>query len=531
MSDFVYRHPYRRPLPARLILPRVTAAGPVLLSDDFDDNSRDTAKWTLGSIAFENAGVGVAEANQQIEITPLALTADPAIYGYKSVETYDFTSREASIRIAADIDPNTEAWLVVAIDADNYFRTWVASGTLQTRSRVGANNTNESHGTFNFATHTYWRIRHDQTPDQIVWEYSSNGGEWIELRRLARPVTITAISIYISGGTGSSIASPGLVKFDDFNLRTPLAEVFERSTAVSATGSIETAAQFFSVFERASTASATGTISVSGVRVVERSVATSATATIATSAEFFSVLERSAALATTGVISVAGLRIVERAVSVTSTATVAVSAESFSVLERAVAVSATGTVESTAESFSILERQSTLTASAIITTTRQTELSRQSSLNAVGAIAVAGGVVGGVFEYERSAALSATGTIAATGLTTHQRAISISATVTIATSGLTLRERSAALAATGIVTANHQHDLLRDVALTALATIEADGAVEGAGFERSVSLSATATITIDYAAMYPTPPRRTFVVESSQREFKPAPEDRELVVQ
>lgn len=196
--------------------------GLVLLEDNFNDNSRDAAKWALGSIAFENAGVGVAEANQQIEISPLALTGTPAIYGYKSLlNTYDFTGREAVVRIAADIDPNTEAWLVVALDADNYLRTWVASGNLQTRSRAAAVNSNQNHGTFSFATHTYWRIRHDAGPDEIVWEYSANGIAWTELRRLARPITITSMGIYLSGGTGSSIASPGLVKFDDFFLRDP----------------------------------------------------------------------------------------------------------------------------------------------------------------------------------------------------------------------------------------------------------------------------------------------------------------------
>lgn len=219
MSYSVYRYPYRRPPTLRRFLPAIVVSGAVLLEDNFDDNSRDTAKWTFGSIAFENAGVGVDEINQQLEISPLPLTGTPAIYGYKSINAYDFTAREASIRIAADIDPNTEAWLVVALDADNYLRTWVASGNLQTRSRVATVNSNQNHGTFSFTTHTYWRIRHDDDSDEIVWEYSVNGLFWEELRRLARPISITSMSIYLSGGTGSSIASPGLVKFDDFNLR------------------------------------------------------------------------------------------------------------------------------------------------------------------------------------------------------------------------------------------------------------------------------------------------------------------------
>jgi hypothetical protein len=204
---------------ATTFAPSLTMVG--TLTDDFDDNSRDTSKWTLGSIAFENAAVGVAEANQQVEITPLANTGAPAIYGYKSVLPWSLTGRQVSIRIAADIASDTEAWLVVALNADNYLRIWVAGGNLQTRSRAGGNNSSQSHGAFSFATHTYWRIRHDDDSDEIVWEYSTDGSNWTELRRLALPFAITSVTFYLSGGTGSSVASPALVKFDDFSLRVP----------------------------------------------------------------------------------------------------------------------------------------------------------------------------------------------------------------------------------------------------------------------------------------------------------------------
>lgn len=210
------------PVPSTLALTATTFAPTVIatssvLTDNFNDNSRDTAKWALGSIAFENAAVGVAEANQQIEITPLASQGSPAIYGYKSANTYNFTGKRAQVRIAASIASDVEAWLVVVLDADNYLRTWVAGGVLNTRSRVGAGNTNVGHGTFDFATQFYWRIRHDNSSDEIVWEVG-DGGTWTELRRIARPFAITAVSFYLSGGTGGSVTSPALVKFDDFTM-------------------------------------------------------------------------------------------------------------------------------------------------------------------------------------------------------------------------------------------------------------------------------------------------------------------------
>ncbi len=195
----------------------------VALSDNFDDNSQDVSKWTLGSIAFQNSGVGVSETNQQLEITPIANEATAAIYGYQSVSTFDFTGLEAVVRLTASFGAPSEGWLVVVLDASNYLRMHaVGGGNLFTRSRVATVNSNVDHGTFTFATHTYWKIRHDSGPDQVVWEYSSDGSSWTELRRIARPITITAVTFYVSGGSAASSATPPVVKFDDFIAQTPV---------------------------------------------------------------------------------------------------------------------------------------------------------------------------------------------------------------------------------------------------------------------------------------------------------------------
>lgn len=224
------------PATAALTLTALTPSALIsgALIDDFNDNSRDTSKWSLGSIAFQNATVGVAETNQRVEITPLANEASPAIYGYWSANAYDFTGRQARVRIATSIGTDTEAWLVVALDTANYLRTWVAGGTLQTRSRENNTNSNQSHGSFDFATQSHWRIRHDNATNEIVWEVGT-GDNWTELRRLATPFSITAITVYLSGGTGGSVASPAIVTFDDFALNV-LTQVIPASTSLALTG-------------------------------------------------------------------------------------------------------------------------------------------------------------------------------------------------------------------------------------------------------------------------------------------------------
>lgn len=288
----------------------------------------------------------------------------------------------------------------------------------------------------------------------------------------------------------------------------------ERSASLSATGSIASAGQSFSVFERNTAVSATGTIAVTGSRIVERSAALNASATvtvagarvvdraatvdaaatistsaqsftvfgssaslsasasITSSAASFSVFERSSALSASAAVEGSGERVVDRAASVTATVTIATSAQSLSIFERAIDTSASALISTTAESFSILERQVVINGQAFVLANGQTDYLRQSALSAAASISVAGGVVGGVFEFERSAAVDASGVIAVSGVVIRERATSLSATATITTS--------------------RQAELARSAAITAVAGITTGGIVE---HERSVAVNATGLIT------------------------------------
>lgn len=540
----------------------ISSSGPVLLEDNFNDNSRDTAKWTFGSVVFENAAVGVAETNQQLEITPLALTGSPAIYGYKSINAYDLSRREASVRIAADIGTGTEAWLVVALDVDNYLRTWVAGGNIQTRSRVAASNSNQDHGPFSFTTHTYWRIRHDALTDEIVWEYSANGSSWTELRRLARPFAITALTAYLSGGTGASMASPALVKFDDFSLRIPAAPVRERSASVTATAGIATSAESFSVLERTAAVSATAAIAssatsfsvveatvsvgataaitiagqrdvlrqsaitattmivVSGERIVERSASITATADIATAAESFSVVESVASVEASAAITVTGYRVLERGAAITSTASVSVVSESFSVMESAVSVVATTAIETSGESFTLLERGVDLTATAEISTASHRVIERQIDAEATATIAASR-----VYEALRAASVTATASVIVSGqieggAVTHERGVAVNVSVGVDTTATVVHvlEHTVSVTATTAISTTGQRELERAATVTATVTIVAVGDFLSGGslYERSVSITATVTIATGRQHVL-APARQTYVIESPRR--------------
>lgn len=123
---------------------------------------------------------------------------------------------------------------------------------------------------------------------------------------------------------------------------------------------------------------------------------------------------------------------------------------------------------------------------------------RSASLSATGSITVAGQRT-----LMRSVSLSATGTISAAGefWTTFERSVSLSATGSIATTGHSVLERSVSLSATGSISTSGEFwtTFDRSVALSATGTISTSGVVVSGvtTHERSVSLVATGTISVE----------------------------------
>lgn len=332
----------------------------------------------------------------------------------------------------------------------------------------------------------------------------------------------------------------------DATAATTVASIREllRSASLDAVAAITTAAQFFSIFERSTSIDAAASVSASGTRVVDRAATLDAVASIDASGKFFttfesaasisavtsvessgvafSVFESASAFSATATIETSGERVVDRSVSITAASAIESAAQFFSVLERAVQVDATTSVTVSAQFFSTLERAASFDTTATIITNRQVELNRQVSLSVTATITVSGEVIPpGAVEHERSAAIAASASIesAAVFFSVAERAVSLTSSADISTAALTVRERSAIITATTTITVSAQRDVQRAVSFTITGLVETSGVIVPAGgvHERSVSISTTGTITISGGIAFPTPPSRTFVVESAQR--------------
>ena len=71
------------------------------MSDDFNDNSLDTAKWDTNLFSgFTNTNVPIAETAQRLEIGPLLQNVAGSSYrGIRTVNTYNFSDAYSYVEL------------------------------------------------------------------------------------------------------------------------------------------------------------------------------------------------------------------------------------------------------------------------------------------------------------------------------------------------------------------------------------------------------------------------------------------------
>lgn len=204
---------------------------PVTLNDNFNDNSRNAALWSLGGFyegISTNTGT-VNEANNRLEVTPAGSTIGSG--GYVTANTWDLTNSSVYVKasnIAAQ-SGNQLSYLSLGADADNYITFIITSGVILGRQRIaGANSGNEFAVTYSPTTHAWIRIGHVTSGNLVKWHVAPStaanppgAGEWVEVGSNGFPaLNPAALKVAIGSGCSGSDASPGLAIFDGFNSAT-----------------------------------------------------------------------------------------------------------------------------------------------------------------------------------------------------------------------------------------------------------------------------------------------------------------------
>jgi RHS repeat-associated protein len=199
-----------------LITADVTTGPPVpTFSDDFNDNSLDTGKW---SVVAPTSPAVVSETGQRLQIT---LPPNTATYnGISSNSTFDLTGKSVQVEVAQTVSQAgwCENFIQVVLDANNYYLIDVGAGSMVFRSMTGGVN-NQAVISYDPSALPYWRIRHDQAANTINLETSNNGTSWTTRKTVTPGFSLTALRFYLyAGAWGTGNGSPGAAKYDNFQL-------------------------------------------------------------------------------------------------------------------------------------------------------------------------------------------------------------------------------------------------------------------------------------------------------------------------
>lgn len=213
----------------QLNFPRALAA--TILSDDFNDNSIDTAKWNPNDLfsGFTNTNVPIAETSQRLEIGPLLQNVSGSSYrGMRTVNTYTFSDSYAYVELVQAPASNTqgEAMFTVGSSVTAYYRIWVEAGTLLGTRNVGGTKTTLFSTTYNSTNHRFLRITN--TSNGAVTLDTAPGssgvpGTWTQQYSeiWSSSIPTTGIHFEMKGGTFQTEANaPGKVIFDNFQAAT-----------------------------------------------------------------------------------------------------------------------------------------------------------------------------------------------------------------------------------------------------------------------------------------------------------------------
>jgi phosphatidylserine/phosphatidylglycerophosphate/cardiolipin synthase-like enzyme len=207
-----------------------------LLQDDFNGAAIDTSKWNTGSLfsGFVDTGVPISQANQQLAIGPLpqGAAANGSHYrGVSSVNAYNFTGAYAQVELVQAPASNSaaDAMLTIGRDSSNYYRIFVESGSLILQKRIGGTKTTLASVPFNAVNHRFWRIRHDASLGNVVFETAQGNagvpGTWTQAFSEAwntASVPLANMLFELKAGTYATEANaPGTVIFDNFKAAVP----------------------------------------------------------------------------------------------------------------------------------------------------------------------------------------------------------------------------------------------------------------------------------------------------------------------
>lgn len=184
------------------------------LTDNFNDNSLDTGKWT----EFEAGSATITEQNQQMEVAYPASSTSSTDGDISSVDLYDLTGSQAFLKVVTvpSAATSANAEIRIYIDSSNWYRWVYEAGTLYAQRRITASTTTVFSVAYSGATHLWWRI--SESGGTIDWATSTDGISWTSRGTFTNTLAITSMRVLIAGTCFQNETNPGSFVFDEFNI-------------------------------------------------------------------------------------------------------------------------------------------------------------------------------------------------------------------------------------------------------------------------------------------------------------------------
>jgi hypothetical protein len=182
--------------------------GASTLSDNFDDNSIDTAKWPT------NVGP-VVETGGKIQADASAVGAGEylrSVVGYSLIGSSVFV--EVPTLPGTNVDGDVYAWLKFFLDTNNEIALFWEEGTLYFRERIAGVNS-ETNLAYDPVAHRWWRIR--ETGGNVQWHTSPDGTAWTQRRSKAAGRTWDLGAVELGAWRTGSAPTPLYAEFDNLN--------------------------------------------------------------------------------------------------------------------------------------------------------------------------------------------------------------------------------------------------------------------------------------------------------------------------
>ncbi|MGP4088548.1 hypothetical protein [Streptomyces sp. KR55] len=198
------------------------------LIDNFDDNVRDTLKWS-GSYG------DIVEAGGRARVP-----ASTAFSAYQSASAYTLDESSLACRVyapaagGATVEALAEVLVITSVGGtDGGFSINAVTGQMKLMSRVGYADPGEVVLTYSPAAHAWVRLR--ESAGNLHWDTSPDGQTWTTRRTAASPTWVndTNLSVILAGHRNNG--TDDYAEFDNFNLTRgiQIGDAFRAGAAVS----------------------------------------------------------------------------------------------------------------------------------------------------------------------------------------------------------------------------------------------------------------------------------------------------------